>query len=128
MIRFVLFLSMAVLLMACATAEYKGDIRYITDVPRHIVEREVRLLTDRLNSWARQVDSSDLQQGTRSEPYHNDQGMAIRIKITAGKRVLTLLKDKLAASGPTIDFTRKEWGRAADAHCRLDPDPGSSSR
>lgn len=125
--RFLVFILFPLLFLAgCATGEYKGEIAYITNVPRRIVEREVGFLTDRINSWARQVDHSDNMQGTADKPWQNDEGFSIRHRITLGKRVLAMLGDKLRYGGSTIDFTRKEWGRAARVYCRLDPDPGSS--
>ena len=126
--HFTVFSILFLLLAGCTAKEYKGDIRYITNVPRRIVEREIRLLKERINTWARQVSHSDLVNDTAKKPYHNDQGIALRMRISSGRSVLRMLADKLRYSGSKIDFTRKEWGRASRVYCTLDPDIGAPGR
>ncbi len=91
----------ALLLVRCASPEYKGDMAYITNVPCRIIEREARLLKERINRWARQVDYSDRTEGTTENPYKNDQGVAIRLRISSARRVLRMLRIKLKSAGAT---------------------------
>lgn len=110
---------LAVFFLSCCAPEYKGDITYISNVPRAVVEREYGLLRERINLWARQTAQSDLVNNTTREPHRNDEGISLRWRIDAGKRVLAMLEDKLRTPGPTVDFTRKEWGRAERVLCTL---------
>ena len=111
---------LAGLILAACTGgpEYKGDLRDITDVPRTVVEREQRLLEERVNGWARGLDSLQRDNKVR-QPIEDNRTSNVAGWVDSGRWVLAMFEAKLAGGPATVSFTRKEWGAAEDVYCRL---------
>jgi len=108
----------ALVLAGCNAYEYKGDIRDITDVSRSVVERERKLLEERINGWARDMDRVQRNEKV-GQPLEDNRTASYAGYIDCGYIVLRLFDARLAGGAPTVTFTREEWGRAESVYCRL---------
>lgn len=114
----VLGIMLACAAAACSSYEYKGDIRDITDVGRPVIERERKLLEERVNGWARSMDRLQKDEKIR-QPIEDNRTGSFAGDIDSGRAVLQMLDAKLAGGAPKASFTREEWGRAEAVYCRL---------
>ena len=108
-----------VVCLSCASGHnYQGDIRDITDVSRSVIERERRLLEDRVNGWARSLDALQRDEKVR-QPIEDNRTSSYAGWIDSGRSVLSMFDAKLSGNPSTVSFTRQEWGRAESVYCRL---------
>lgn len=106
----------AVLLAGCTAPQYNRSRQRETRLTRKVVERELRLLKQRMRVWSQDVD--DVHR------FGYDAGSAVQMarpymrRLETGRRTERLLERKLREHRDPIPFNRHEMRLAYRAGCR----------